>query len=200
MAILGTSGFSTEWDPSKDRRDLLTGKYQMRGAAILTGLASVCGLVGVAQACALGPPIDITVQCEPASVRLGWVVRHCTAALPVGFAVVSTNPSEGVSNLFQPPIMSIVSDVGPFAVSRAAFQQWASAKVKGAAGIDQANLFALANAPIWGRQVGRAYFQLVQNDPKNCRGQNCQAIMNAGWYWPNVRAICGAVGDFKMVP
>lgn len=171
----------------------------MRDAAILFGAALLCGLMEEAQACRLGAQLDIAVRCEPANVRLGLVVRHCTAAPPAGYAVLFTNPSQGVSNLVNPPIISIVTDIGPFAVSRVAFQQWLSVRANSVSGTDQMNYSILANAPVWSRQVGRQYYQLVPYDPKFCQGQNCQLIMNNGWFRPAVRAICVAVDDFKAI-
>jgi hypothetical protein len=157
-------------------------------------------LVAPVAACPMESSVGVPVRCEPAVIHLGWIVRHCTTELRDGYAVIATRPAEGVSSLPNPPMITIATDFGPFASPKGAFQQWADGHITAASNDQRRYLAALENAPIWDRQVGRQYFQLLLNTPQKCPFQNCVGLMNSTWNLPVAQALCAAVGDFKPTP
>jgi len=161
------------------------------------GMSLVVGLKPATAACPLGEVINVDVRCEPAAKRAGLAIRHCFTNLPDGFVVVSTAPTNGVSTFGSAPLISIVTDSGPFVLPRAAYVQWATPKLRTASGAEQLNYIALANSAIWGKQTGRQYYQLLNSPPEKCSWHDCERAMNSYWAWPSAKALCAAPNDFK---
>ena len=93
------------------------------------------------------------------------------------------------------PVVTIVTPTGPSLPARDVFLQWAQSVSKTKSDADNRAYQALAQLPIWERQAGRVFYQMMPGDSVICPERNCSALLNR-LTRPSALAVCALPGDF----